>query len=46
MNTPLAAATFPILNSLAPTTSAAVDRIDYVVRSTSSIHAVASLALS
>jgi hypothetical protein len=28
------------------TTASAVDRIDYVVRSSSSIHAVATLALS
>ena len=40
---------FDFVGGTAPTlttTAAAVDRIDYVVRSTSSIHAVASLALS
>jgi len=40
---------FDFVGGTAPTlttTASAVDRIDYVVRSTSSIHAVASLALS
>ena len=40
---------FDFVGGTAPTlttTAAAVDRIDYVVRTTSSIHAVASLALS